>query len=69
MKAAAGHGLKMRQNYNRETPRLACQTCRYAHAKQCKRMKGTADLALARGSCDARRQPATRWRGVAKPRS
>jgi IS5 family transposase len=39
VKAAARHGLKLRQNYNRETPQLASQISRYAHAKQYKRMK------------------------------
>ncbi|AQW31653.1 IS5 family transposase (plasmid) [Ralstonia syzygii subsp. celebesensis] len=39
VKAAARHGLKLRQNYNREAPRLATQIGRYAHAKQYKRMK------------------------------
>ncbi|RKT98749.1 IS5/IS1182 family transposase [Burkholderia sp. Nafp2/4-1b] len=39
VKAAAQHGLKLRQNYNREAPRLAGQIGRYAHAKQYKRMK------------------------------
>jgi len=39
VKAAARHGLKLRQNYNREAPRLASQIGRYAHAKQYKRMK------------------------------
>jgi IS5 family transposase len=38
VKAAARHGLKLRQNYNREAPRLASQVGRYAHAKQYKRM-------------------------------
>jgi len=38
VKAAARHGLKLRQNYNREAPRLAGQIGRYAHAKQYKRM-------------------------------
>ena len=37
--AAARHGIKLRQNYNREAPRLAGQIGRYAHAKQYKRMK------------------------------
>ncbi|KVM61424.1 transposase [Burkholderia ubonensis] len=37
--AAAQHGLKLRQNYNREAPRLAGQIGRYAHAKQYKRMR------------------------------
>ena len=39
VKAAARHGLKLRQNYNREAPRLGLQIGRYAHAKQYKRMK------------------------------
>ncbi|RQU49427.1 IS5 family transposase [Burkholderia cenocepacia] len=39
VKAAARHGLKLRQNYNREAPRLESQIGRYAHAKQYKRMK------------------------------
>ncbi|WP_233808643.1 IS5 family transposase [Paraburkholderia sp. HP33-1] len=39
VKAAARHGLKLRQNYNREAPRLERQIGRYAHAKQYKRMK------------------------------
>ncbi len=39
VKAAAEQGLKLRQNYNREAPRLAGQIGRYAHAKQYKRMK------------------------------
>lgn len=39
MKAAARHGLKLRQNYNREAPRLALQIGRYAHAKQYKLMR------------------------------
>lgn len=38
-KEAARHGLKLRQNYNREAPRLASQIGRYAHAKQYKRMR------------------------------
>ena len=41
VKAAARHGLKLRQNYNREAPRLAVQIGRYAHAKQYKRMRKT----------------------------
>jgi IS5 family transposase len=32
-------GLPLRQNYNREAPRLAAQIGRYAHAKQYRRMK------------------------------
>jgi IS5 family transposase len=39
VKAAARHGLKLRQNYNREAPRLVLQIGRYAHAKQFKRMR------------------------------
>ena len=39
VKAAARHGLKLRQNYNREAPHVARQIGRYAHAKQFKRMK------------------------------
>ncbi|MGF6472818.1 hypothetical protein QFZ89_008069 [Paraburkholderia youngii] len=39
VKAAARHGLKLRQNYNREAPHVALQIGRYAHAKQFKRMK------------------------------
>ncbi|CAH2807770.1 MAG: Mobile element protein [uncultured Paraburkholderia sp.] len=31
--------MKLRQNYNREAPRLESQIGRYAHAKQYKRMK------------------------------
>lgn len=31
--------LKLRQNYNREAPRIAVQVGRYAHAKQFKRMQ------------------------------
>jgi IS5 family transposase len=39
VKAAQQCHLKLRQNYNREAPRLAMQVSRYAHAKQFKRMK------------------------------
>ena len=39
VKAAQQCHLKLRQNYNREAPRLAAQVGRYAHAKQFKRMK------------------------------
>src|SRR5690606_16286083 len=38
VKAATQHGIKLRQNYNREAPRLAAQIGRYAHARQFKRM-------------------------------
>lgn len=34
VKAAARDGLRLRQNNNREAPRLAGQIGRYAHAKQ-----------------------------------
>lgn len=34
-------GIKLRQNYNREAPRLAAQVARYAHAKQYRRMNAT----------------------------
>ena len=33
VRAAAQHGLKLRQNYNREAPGLAGQIGHYAHAK------------------------------------
>ncbi len=39
VKAATRHGLKLRQNYDREAPRQVLQTGRYAHAKQYKRMR------------------------------
>ncbi|MGF6304124.1 hypothetical protein OKW43_004904 [Paraburkholderia sp. WC7.3g] len=39
VKAAARHGLKLRQNYNREAPRRGLQIGRYAHAQQYKRMR------------------------------
>ena len=41
VKAAGECGLKLRQNYNREAPRLALQIGRYAHARQFKRMSKT----------------------------
>jgi len=41
VKLAEENGLALRQNYNREAPRLAIQAGRYAHAKQYKRMKST----------------------------
>jgi IS5 family transposase len=40
VKFARDNGLKLRQNYNREGPRLAAQVSRYGHAKQYKRMRG-----------------------------
>jgi transposase, IS5 family len=39
VKAAVRDGLKLRQNYDREAPRLASQISRYAHARQYKRMR------------------------------
>jgi len=39
VKLADENGLALRQNYNREAPRLAAQIGRYAHAKQYKRMR------------------------------
>ena len=39
VKAAALHGMKLGQNYNREAPHLGLQIGRYAHAKQYKRMR------------------------------
>jgi IS5 family transposase len=39
VKLAGEHGIALRQNYNREAPRLAAQIGRYAHAKQFKRMR------------------------------
>jgi IS5 family transposase len=36
---AKEEGLTLRQNYNREAQRLAAEIVRYAHAKQCQRMK------------------------------
>jgi len=41
VKLAAEAGLALRQNYNREAPRLAVQVGRYAHAKQYKRMRAS----------------------------
>jgi transposase, IS5 family len=52
VKAAARHGLKLRQNYNREAPRLGLQIGCYAHAKQYNRMRKT-HAALARWTGDA----------------
>jgi IS5 family transposase len=39
VKLAGTLGITLRQNYNREAPRLAAQAGRYAHAKQYRRMK------------------------------
>ena len=41
VKLAGALGISLRQNYNREAPRLATQVGRYAHAKQYRRMKTT----------------------------
>lgn len=40
VKFAQDNRLKLRQNYNRQAPRLATQVSRYGHAKQYKRMRG-----------------------------
>jgi IS5 family transposase len=39
VKLADDNGIALRQNYNREAPRIAMQVGRYAHAKQFRRMK------------------------------
>jgi IS5 family transposase len=39
VRLAGEHGLPLRQNYNREAPRLVAQIGRYAHAKQYRRMR------------------------------
>ena len=39
VKLAADNGIELRQNYNRQAPRIAAQVGRYAHAKQYRRMK------------------------------
>ena len=39
VKLAESLGVGLRQNYNREAPRLAAQVARYAHAKQYRRMR------------------------------
>ena len=41
VKLAGALGIALRQNYNREAPRLATQVGRYAHAKQFRRMKAS----------------------------
>lgn len=38
VKLADEHGIELRQNYNREAPRMALKVGRYAHAKQFKGM-------------------------------
>ena len=39
VRLATDNNIALRQNYNREAPRLAAQVGRYAHAKQYRRMK------------------------------
>jgi len=39
VRLADEHNLELRQNYNRQAPRMAAQIGRYAHAKQFKRMR------------------------------
>jgi transposase, IS5 family len=39
VKLATDNNIALRQNYNREAPRLSAQVGRYAHAKQYRRMK------------------------------
>lgn len=41
VKLAKDNNIPLRQNYNRQAPRLAIQAGRYAHAKQFKRMRAT----------------------------
>ena len=41
VKLATTLGIRLRQNYNRQAPRLAVQAGRYAHAKQFRRMKAS----------------------------
>jgi IS5 family transposase len=41
VKLAGAQGITLRQNYNREAPRLAAQVGRYAHAKQYRRMRAS----------------------------
>lgn len=49
VKLADAGGITLRQNYNREAPRLAIQVGRYAHAKQYKRMRKTLRTLRGRG--------------------
>ncbi len=41
VKLAKDNGIALRQNYNRQAPRMAVQAGRYAHARQFKRMRKT----------------------------
>ena len=59
VKFAQDNGLSLRQNYNREAPRLATQVGRYAHAKQYKRMRAaikTLRTRVGRAQRDVQRQ-------------
>lgn len=56
VKAAARHGLKLRQNYNREAPHRACQIGRDAHAKQYERMNKALRTLRSRVRRDVERQ-------------
>ena len=48
---AKEHGLALRQNYNKEAPRLVIQVGRYAHARQYKRMHGSLRKLKSRVGC------------------
>ena len=48
VKMATTHGMVLRQNYNRQAPRLVRQVGRYAHAKQFKRMRATLKILCTR---------------------
>lgn len=67
-KAAGECGVKLRQNYNREAPRLAPQVGRYAHARQFKCMnKSLCTLrGRAAGGRLARHRSAKGWRARVK---
>ena len=54
VKLANEHDIVLRQNYNREAPRLATQIGRYAHAKQFKRMKRSLRTLRTRVGSDAK---------------
>ena len=60
IKLATEQGLSLRQNYNRQAPRLAVQVGRYAHARQFKRMKKTLRTEDTRGARVSRSHPAAR---------
>ena len=66
--AAARHGLKLRQNYNREAPRLGLQVGRYAHTKQYRRIRKalrTLRSRVGRVMRDVERQVSPRWSTLA----